>query len=856
MTDKLETLENDIKEFVSELPYWAKYLSEIILAGRRIEKDDIDKTYEYLKESLGLCDFVEKKELRIEYKLSQERKYNSDLYLAKLENIEGVNALRNNQILEFNPKLTIIYGRNGSGKSGYTRLLKQAFHSKYQEDILPNIKNNNITCATNAKFTFQIDKEEKSLMFTENSQPEFDQFVVFDDKGIDQQLSNKNEFGFHPAGLHYFAELTKAVSEIEEYKNQEVNSKRRENSFPVLFEGESEIKTFVEKLSEKTKDEDVQKYALYTGEDKQRKENLQNEYDRKKLENQGKENEIIKIKKIIDYIKTARMKIGLLNDYFNSDKQKTISKSIEDCVKKEEEAKAEGLEKLEAYGIKELGTKEWKAFILSAEEFAKKENSSGQKFPENGDICPYCRQPLSGVAIKLIESYKLFIQSHKEENAKQARQNLEHLKQNTIDQNFNIFPKQDVLTEWMLENRKEGFESLQRHIDNLKEFSNRIIDNINNKLIFSSINIVIDDIELVNVVKELDAKIVNLSSDKLNSEMKDLKSGLTYLIHKEKFNSLYELLKNYVEDLKWINRIESTNFLKTKTKITKTERNLSEKYYGQKYIKQFNEECEILNGNFGIDINQTGNKGKTLRQLRMKDHDPKAILSEGEKKIIALADFFSEIYLSEINKGIIFDDPVTSLDAYRKEEIANRIVKEVDTKQVIIFTHDLSFMYLLIKNIANQELVTCHWIEEIDGVPGYVHLNNTPSYEAGFQKLTKVQQYYELAIKCESPEMREAFIENGFAALRTCYEVLVSHDLLNGVVLRFDEQIRIGNLSKVYIDYEIVQQIQSAHDTCCRFMIGHSHSDLYQCKKPETKDLLNSMEQYKLIKRKIHENRR
>ena len=52
----------------------------------------------------------------------------------------GVNRLRNGQILEFAPTgLTVYYGANGSGKSGYVRILKQmCFSRSDHNEIRPN----------------------------------------------------------------------------------------------------------------------------------------------------------------------------------------------------------------------------------------------------------------------------------------------------------------------------------------------------------------------------------------------------------------------------------------------------------------------------------------------------------------------------------------------------------------------------------------------------------------------------------------------------------------------------------------------------------------------------------------------
>jgi wobble nucleotide-excising tRNase len=107
-------------------------------------------------------------------------------------------------------------------------------------------------------------------------------------------------------------------------------------------------------------------------------------------------------------------------------------------------------------------------------------------------------------------------------------------------------------------------------------------------------------------------------------------------------------------------------------------------------------------------------------------HKPDIILSEGEQKAVALADFLTEVAMSPANAGIVLDDPVTSQDHYRKELIAMRLVREANARQVIVFTHDLPFLNQLIVQ-AEAENVTyqAHWIDRDDaGNPGVVKLND------------------------------------------------------------------------------------------------------------------------------------
>lgn len=116
----------------------------------------------------------------------------------------------------------------------------------------------------------------------------------------------------------------------------------------------------------------------------------------------------------------------------------------------------------------------------------------------------------------------------------------------------------------------------------------------------------------------------------------------------------------------------------------------------------------------------------------MEDASPDKVLSEGEKRAVALADFITEVALDVTSGGIILDDPVTSLDLEWRETIADILVKEAERRQVIVFTHDLPFLYFLKKHAEELGIdLATHWIKRgnIDGKPGYVYCNNCPHWK-------------------------------------------------------------------------------------------------------------------------------
>ncbi|MGB2841694.1 MAG: hypothetical protein WBC40_04350 [Halobacteriota archaeon] len=77
----------------------------------------------------------------------------------------------------------------------------------------------------------------------------------------------------------------------------------------------------------------------------------------------------------------------------------------------------------------------------------------------------------------------------------------------------------------------------------------------------------------------------------------------------------------------------------------------------------FQEELKDLRrSDISVNINFKTDKGKPLLiQNISSEYTLSEVLSEGEQKSIALAEFLTELQLEKSNAPIIFDDPVTSV---------------------------------------------------------------------------------------------------------------------------------------------------------------------------------------------------
>ncbi len=846
---QVSTLQTEIIEYVSTLPYWGKYIANQILLGNEVSNETINTSYQFLLEDLELIEKTEHPEIEFRYSAINNTGYKRDLTLHKIHDVEGVNALAEKQTIEFNKQFTILYGENGSGKSGYTRLLKNVFYSKEPEQILPNIYSSERK-SVNANFVFLSEGSEENYSYEQRENPVFRQFSVFDGKGLIRQLSGKNEFEFRPAGLSFFAKYAEAITALEEILNSEIDSRRPRFSIEDLrsqFDGESNITEQIEQLYNVPDIAELKKLIPFSDEDKKQKELIQKEYDEIKLANvnaEKKTKEFISIKTQLEKVKS---RINELNALFSKESIDQLNGEIKDYLNKEELARQEGISSFQTDKIQNIGSTEWKNFISAAEKFATKQ---GLSYPQNGDTCIFCHQHLTPESEALILKYWKYLKSEAEKEFIKARQIIQSEKEKFEKASLDLFNEDSILVIWLKENYSKNYENVKKQITELDNLRHKIIEKIEKKNtdIFPIAKIEIEEYE--QIVKTINESISKLSESEQSKQLTEIGNKKRYYEHKEKLNNLFREFENTIIQNNWIQKAQKANF--KKRSITEKEKSLSDKYYNQEYIRAFNEECAKLNGNFEINIEQSGSGGKTFRQLKIKGNQPNAILSEGEQKVIAIADFLAEMSLSEINRGLIFDDPVTSLDNKRKKIIGERLVSVSNNKQVIVFTHDLVFVSILISLLEDSShLFSCHWIENQDiNHTGIIWLNNTPSFEQDYKKTGKAQKYLDEAKKLP-PEERENKIKNGFTALRTNYEALVIFDLFNEVVMRFEERVSIDRLKNVVTNKETINKVMDSYGQCCRYMEGHLHSNNYAYQKPTIENLQEEINRFNEIKKEV-----
>jgi hypothetical protein len=128
-------------EWSAALPFWEQAALNQIIFGKDFKESDYELLIQYLLEDKELR--VKSSEPRallnlLQNKLTEPSEEQHSVKLISILNLQNVNALAVNQTLTFNDKLTVIFGSNGSGKSGYARVIGCAGFTRGDREVIPN----------------------------------------------------------------------------------------------------------------------------------------------------------------------------------------------------------------------------------------------------------------------------------------------------------------------------------------------------------------------------------------------------------------------------------------------------------------------------------------------------------------------------------------------------------------------------------------------------------------------------------------------------------------------------------------------------------------------------------------------
>lgn len=822
----------DILEWVATLPKWQQKLGYMIIEKKQITEDVLKEIYDIFKIEMKLEDGEILDD--ITYPCNIDADTPPTVIWKSVGNLHGVNKLKSGSELSVSEGLTIVYGENGSGKSGYTRLLNNAFVSRGDQEILPNIfLDKPETVSANFKFCIDGNLVEYKYPDSKGEYP-FKTIRNFDSKSASDDMNRESKIDFAPSELTFFDLLLSACTEIQKKLDDERLVKKKDNPTLKYFPNEGKALTQMMGLSASTKIDEIIENFSVTEEEKERYEQVKSE--KAKLVALDINRQISLINQVIDFLNKAKKKYELFEKAVSNENIAIYNQQIILLKKSKLVHDRDGMSLFENDDIEQVGTAEWKEFISAAKKYYDEISMH--------DKCPLCGHEINEK--DLIFKYWRYLESDAENNYNVAKEAVRISKNALSELELSFLVESSVQEQWLLENFKTETESISTVFKEADSIRNQLFDSLEKeKEVIEKCAITKPDIQ--GLIVKISEKMNRLNQDNINMRIAECTKFESEYIDKTKVIELLPIITSYVEYLKWDVLAEKSK-IKTRA-ITNKQKELFEKYVTDDYLKMFEEECKGLNANFNIDIVSRGSNGQTLKKLQIKGTAPGKVLSEGEQRAISIANFLTEVNMDDRNIGIVFDDPVCSLDHKRRSLIVNRLLEEATHRQVVIFTHEITF-FMELKTEAGKKGVIFEQetIRKICNEPGDISSiipwqgmnvkdrigklkNDLQGIVAIFNSGDMDTYYYRAKEWCE--------------LLRESWERAVEEILFNDAIQRYNPCVQTQRLKKAPFTQDLYTELEQGMTECSAWC--HDQARAINGNIPSADDLksyINCFEQY------------
>lgn len=384
-------LEELIIAWSKERPAWQREVMRRVAVGDVLSDDDYDTLVE---------DVLKAKEPAPTFGLEQLPQAASEdlpVCLVAIEKPEHVNALESQVPLSFEQQgLTIVYGDNGSGKSGYARLLKRITRARHQEDVLTDVFRDTSLAIPTAALSVRIGNAIETLAWPESSRPELQRMLFYDGACGNVYIASESDFPYRPSALFVMDGLIMACVAVRARIDAKlVENGASANQVPAVPEQvrESDAGRFLVSLSGSSSVEALDALiarfdgATETIEELKGQEARLRSADTTKARQQltRQSEKLVALRNHVERLDAAMGRAAL------AELQRRRAE-----VKTHEDAAAVLARTFDSEPLPGVGSSPWKALWEAASRFSKEHAYPNQDFPVLGEECRcvLCQQPL------------------------------------------------------------------------------------------------------------------------------------------------------------------------------------------------------------------------------------------------------------------------------------------------------------------------------------------------------------------------------------------------------------------------------------------------------------------------------
>ena len=630
---------------------------------------------------------------------------NVEVTLSKLHNLKHVNALQMGERLTFQKSgLTVIYGDNGAGKSGYARVLKQACRARLPKGdvVLPNIYSAE-SGTPQAEIAFRIGGQNRSILWKQDAPADTNltAISVFDSRTAAVHVDATNDLAYTPMPLKIMAGLADACQSLKNRLAEEIKT-LQEQTPAVLKETkcapDTAVGRLLGKLSAKTTAQQVEDLVGLSKEKAARLKSLDadlaNDPVRAARQLRGQKT---KIEEATERLKT----LASANRDENIDQLRRLQEAFDTSRKAALLASAD---LFSDEPLPEIGSDVWRSLWEAARRYSNEAAYPDQTFPViDGDArCVLCHQELSVEASNRLARFESFVLDQSKKREEETRKAFQEARTRMFKTHI---PMSDMRT--IIRSIEDGLDdpklaaTVRRSIVVNSWRLRMILRNSESQdCLDLPPEMAVPEAEMSEHALDLERRAAALIAEKESPERKALIAERDELFARQWLSLIKKDVLAQIERLKVIAALKTAQKTTATNRITNLSTSLAKTLVTNRLRARFIQEVDKLGvAGLAIELQQARSSAGIpffhVRLISQPNEPVGKVLSEGEHRCVALAAFMAELATIETFSSIVFDDPVSSLDHIHRDKVAARLAAESLKRQVIIFTHDIAFLVLL-----------------------------------------------------------------------------------------------------------------------------------------------------------------
>lgn len=825
--------------WANEQDAWIRALTaETILSRQEASDDAVAAVYEVFLAEKGLsggedAPIIPQLELDTAQSAIEE-----SLQLNSISQVQGVNVLAADQRLEFDPDLTILFGQNGSGKTGYARILKRLSAVRTPEDILPNAHADGGAAQPSpaAQIDYQLAGVDQVVRWSNQAGlAPFTRISVFDAGAVSLHVDSELGYVFTPAELALFSHVSTGLQRVQQRIAAEV-AELRPGTNPLLssFTRGTRVYPLIETLGATTELAELAQLATVANDAEATQTRLQGEVSALRSNT---------LDAVLANAQQVEQDRGRLHEVLLAirDFEATAYGQALQSLKAAEQRRREAREQL--FSEAELAgppDEDWQKFVVAGETY--REHLGRHDYPQATDACLYCGQQLGPAALDLLGRYRTFLDETLVMQVTTARQAVEDVRL-VIDETKLEQAVQYVTAQGDLESPPAWLAGVAELLIDARATvkETAALRPVSKSTVAASATAFVSSIKALHTAAAKSA--AQIADDKANATtlLSTKQRDLAELTARIDLSRHLVTARTYVERAKRAQRLErlSKDVSNSAAKqLTVQSKLASEELVNKNFEALFMDECERLRAP-KVALRFQGRSGKAERKKVVAKYKPSAVLSEGEQKVLAIADFLAESRMSDTKAPLVFDDPVTSLDYRRLDEVARRIQELAETHQVVVLTHNIMFSSALIASRQNKKRrVKIYEVRDGGVTKGILAPDVEPRLDTVADLAKRVNGKLQ-DIPAAEPVVQDALIKETYDLIRAWCEAFVEQELLQNVTQRYRANIMMTRLAKIdssRLD-AAVAVVKPLFDRACARMSGHSQPAEYMSTKPTFDEL-------------------